>query len=229
MYSPSGFMGVDQNAYAVSIINYVGDFFPYGKMLREEVLNKERFLTTLHERDEETGLDYRGARYYDSDVARFLSLDPKAKEFAAWSPYNYVMGNPIMLIDPDRKKPKKKTFKTRDEAAKHWAKEYAKKSINKNREYASVIYSKEINGEVVYSYTKAKKGIGHFSGSRKKPRGTTLEASIHSHAAYDPRFDNSYGKESLYLDEELLPILPGVDANNNFSGQDRAIINGFNY
>ena len=68
--------------------------------------DKERYLTTQHERDDETGLDYRGARYYDADVARFLSLDPLAKDFAAWSPYNYVVGNPVKFIDPDGKAPK---------------------------------------------------------------------------------------------------------------------------
>jgi len=61
----------------------------------------EKFLTTYHERDQETGLDYRGARFYDSDVGRFLSLDPLAGDFAAWSPYNYVLGNPVSFIDPD--------------------------------------------------------------------------------------------------------------------------------
>ncbi|MBX2942692.1 MAG: RHS repeat-associated core domain-containing protein [Cyclobacteriaceae bacterium] len=88
-------------------INYAADYFPYGKVLREYVNTStgdpEKFLTTQHERDKETGLDYRGARFYDSDIARFLSLDPLAKEFPAWSAYNYVMGNPISLIDPDGK------------------------------------------------------------------------------------------------------------------------------
>jgi hypothetical protein len=53
----------------------------------------------------ETGLDYRGARYYDSDVARFLSLDPLAAKFAEWSDYNYVLGNPVMLVDLDGRYP----------------------------------------------------------------------------------------------------------------------------
>ncbi len=71
-------------------------------MLREFVNERaEKYLTTLHQRDEETGLDYRGARYYDSDVARFLSLDPAQAEFISWSPYNYVLGNPLSMIDPD--------------------------------------------------------------------------------------------------------------------------------
>jgi RHS repeat-associated protein len=62
-------------------------------------------MTTHHERDVETGLDYRGARFYDSDVARFLSLDPLAAQFPEWSAYNYVLGNPVMFVDPDGKAP----------------------------------------------------------------------------------------------------------------------------
>ncbi len=38
-------------------------------------------------------------------MARFLSLDPLANNFPAWSAYNYVMANPIMLIDPDGRSP----------------------------------------------------------------------------------------------------------------------------
>ncbi|MCF8434178.1 MAG: RHS repeat-associated core domain-containing protein, partial [Crocinitomicaceae bacterium] len=87
-------------------IDYVADYYPYGKILREFVNGqKERFLTTQHERDAETGLDYRGARYYDSDVARFLSIDPWQDKYPAWSTYNYVMGNPIIFIDPTGKGP----------------------------------------------------------------------------------------------------------------------------
>lgn len=87
-------------------IDYLADYYPYGKVLREYVYgSKERYLTTQHERDVETGLDYRGARYYDSDVARFLSLDPLAADFPSWSAYNYVMGNPVLLTDPDGKNP----------------------------------------------------------------------------------------------------------------------------
>ena len=92
------------------VINYAADYFSYGKILREYVNTNtgdpEKFLTTQHERDQETGLDYRGARFYDSDIARFLSLDPLASKFPSWSTYNYVMGNPIALIDPNGKAPK---------------------------------------------------------------------------------------------------------------------------
>ena len=69
--------------------------------LREWVTcGNERYLTTYHERDGETGLDYRGARFYDSDLGRFLSVDPMATNYTSWSPYNYVLGNPISILDP---------------------------------------------------------------------------------------------------------------------------------
>jgi len=47
----------------------VFDYYPYGKMLREFQDNvNEKYLTTHHQRDEETTLDYRYARFYDSDL-----------------------------------------------------------------------------------------------------------------------------------------------------------------
>ena len=30
-----------------------------------------------------------------------MSVDPLAADYANWSPYNYVLGNPVMMVDPD--------------------------------------------------------------------------------------------------------------------------------
>ncbi|MEM8584904.1 MAG: T6SS effector amidase Tae4 family protein [Bacteroidota bacterium] len=47
-----------------------------------------------------------GARLYAAEVGQgFLSVDPLAQEFASYSPYNYVLGNPVRLVDPDGKAP----------------------------------------------------------------------------------------------------------------------------
>ena len=82
-------------------VNNVVDYYPYGKV--HNGAETEKFLTTRHERDIETQLDYRGARFYDSDVARFLSLDEKLTKYPNLNPYNYVADNPIAFIDPDGK------------------------------------------------------------------------------------------------------------------------------
>jgi RHS repeat-associated protein len=53
------------------------------------------------ELDEETGLYYYGARFYDPKISIWLSVDPLAEAFPNWNPYNYCMQNPINMIDPD--------------------------------------------------------------------------------------------------------------------------------
>jgi RHS repeat-associated protein len=60
---------------------------------------KEGF--TGREQDAETGLDYFGARYYMPALARWTAVDPLAEKHLEWSPYNYVLNNPLVLIDPD--------------------------------------------------------------------------------------------------------------------------------
>jgi RHS repeat-associated protein len=56
---------------------------------------------TGKERDSETGFDYFGARYYDSDLSVWLSVDPLSDKYPSMSAYMYCAGNPVMLIDPN--------------------------------------------------------------------------------------------------------------------------------
>ena len=58
---------------------------------------------TGKERDNESTYDYFGARYYDARVANWGSIDPLFKKHIQWTPYNYVLRNPLALIDPDGK------------------------------------------------------------------------------------------------------------------------------
>ena len=53
------------------------------------------------ELDPETGNYYYGARYYDPKISVWLSVDPLAAKYPSWSPYTFVMNNPILFIDPD--------------------------------------------------------------------------------------------------------------------------------
>jgi len=61
--------------------------------------NKYKF--TGKERDLESNYDYFGARYYDSRIANWTSLDPLFEKHFDYTPYNYVLRNPLYYIDPD--------------------------------------------------------------------------------------------------------------------------------
>lgn len=60
---------------------------------------------TQYERDNETGLDYAGARYYLSTMGRFTSPDDflndtHASDPQSWNLFAYAHNNPLMYIDP---------------------------------------------------------------------------------------------------------------------------------
>ncbi|MCR4811462.1 MAG: RHS repeat-associated core domain-containing protein [Bacteroidales bacterium] len=55
------------------------------------------------EKDSETGYYYFGARYYNSDLSLWLSVDPMSDKYPSLSPYNYCAWNPMKLVDPDGK------------------------------------------------------------------------------------------------------------------------------
>lgn len=78
------------------------DYFAYGELLRAHN-SIERYKFTEKERDKETEYDYFGARYYDSELGRWLSADPFADSYPGWSSYNYALNNPYRYLDPDGK------------------------------------------------------------------------------------------------------------------------------
>jgi RHS repeat-associated protein len=77
-----------------------------GTNYSEGGIANDKYKFTGKERDNETGYDYFGSRFYDSQLGRWLSVDPLADKYPGWSPYNYCLNNPIKLIDDDGRGPK---------------------------------------------------------------------------------------------------------------------------
>ena len=77
-------------------------YLPFGESLYEQHSNTKDmpYLFNGKERDEETGLYYYGARYYDPWQSQFLGIDPMWGKYPTLSPYVYCNNNPVMLIDP---------------------------------------------------------------------------------------------------------------------------------
>jgi RHS repeat-associated protein len=97
------------------------EYFPYGEVWRDPRSDSEsspvqgqQFLFTGKELDEETGLYYFGARYYDPVRARWASADPALEGYLDGlhgfggvhnarnlGLYGYAHHNPVRLVDPD--------------------------------------------------------------------------------------------------------------------------------
>ena len=84
---------------AVQFIHYM----PFGEMWynQQGSAYNERYKFTGKERDEETGYDYFGARYYVPEIPIWLSVDPLADKYPQISPYAYCHWNPVNRIDFD--------------------------------------------------------------------------------------------------------------------------------
>jgi RHS repeat-associated protein len=78
------------------------EYVPFGEVFIEERNNtwNTPYLFNGKELDEETGLYYYGARYYNPRESLWLSVDPLAEDYPDWSPYSYAMNNPLVFIDP---------------------------------------------------------------------------------------------------------------------------------
>ena len=76
------------------------DYYPYGKVSREYNEETMRYQSTHNERDRETGYDYRNFRLSDGDVPRFKSVDLWENLSPSFNSYHYVLGNPLMFLDP---------------------------------------------------------------------------------------------------------------------------------
>ena len=79
------------------------EYVPFGEVFIEERNNKWNtpYLFNAKELDEETGLYYYGARYYDSRLSIWISTDPLQEKYPNISTYAYCFGNPITYFDPN--------------------------------------------------------------------------------------------------------------------------------
>ena len=156
--------------------------------------------------DEESGLIYLRARYYDPGLGRFISEDTH------WNPFNMIYGdnpdednpvpnmsaimqsnnlfvycvnNPVMLMDPSGNVAYEH-FSTMEEAAEDWAWNYYGVSEYIRMEQASLIFMAwDENGRPYYSYTYAVVGEPHsvdpMAAREYLPVGSIITGAVHSH------------------------------------------------
>jgi len=85
-----------KRAYENGSVVWTGAYYPFGEMITG---TGDVHGFTGKELDVETGLNYFCQRYYDSQIGRFITLDP-VDDKKGTSPYAYCSNDPLKVTDP---------------------------------------------------------------------------------------------------------------------------------
>lgn len=101
------------------VVQYI-EYVPFGEVFIEERNNvwNTPYLFNAKEFDEETGMYYYGARYYDPRLSLWMSTDPMQEKYNNISTYCYTYNSPINFVDPTGMD---WVSSTSDEGVKTWA------------------------------------------------------------------------------------------------------------
>jgi len=165
------------------------EYVPFGEVFIEERNNvwNTPYLFNAKEFDEETGMYYYGARYYEPRLSLWMSTDPMQEKYTQFSTYCYTFNNPINLVDPNGEEP------TEEEAARMSAYVYGDIAVkltgnwkvsNKNIRsfnpvdekngsgFKSMLFERTVDGKTEYAYALA--GTDKSSKSDWKNNGLQL-------------------------------------------------------
>jgi RHS repeat-associated protein len=194
------------------------EYFAFGETFVEEHSNTDRvpYLYNGKELDEETGLYYYGARYYDPRTSIWQSVDPLADKMPAWSPYVYNFDNPVKLVDRDGMKPNnwydidgkiqwrdhtgplEENGKTYQDLGKNVLVGYHNRDKDLNEPINSAKYE-------LYLETKT-------DGPTATIKGTTVPADVKKYGTLkEGVYPAAYGHRSKHPDEKAIIINGGKD------------------
>jgi RHS repeat-associated protein len=197
------------------------DYLPFGEEIETGIggrssvtgytaVDSTRQRFTSKERDQESGLDYFGARYYSSAQGRFTGVDPisikrdRLRDPQRLNLYVYVRNNPLAFYDPDGRdlragtsKDQAKIKKTLVEIAKR---EEGRKFLNGLNDKPIDIYVnvgtglKDQNGRPAYGSVKGGEIIRSKS-TGDVLRGDPITVTVDFNKASQDRQENKASKE----------------------------------
>ncbi len=185
------------------------------------------YLFNAKEFDEETGMYYYGARYYEPRLSLWMSVDPLQEKYPNISTYCYAANNPIKFIDSDGRKllfasGTTEAFKQKFRAAIMYLHEHNADGIIAQIDKSStIIYITERVGEAS-AFSKTKKTIywdpnmGVLTSSDKKISPAAVLNHEADHTLQYLKNPDKFAQDSKtldpdYNDKEEMRVITGSE------------------
>ena len=185
------------------------------------------YLFYAKEFDEETGMYYYGARYYEPRLSLWMSVDPLQEKYPNISTYCYAANNPIKFIDSDGRKllfasGTTEAFKQKFRAAIMYLHEHNADGIIAQIDKSStIIYITERVGEAS-AFSKTKKTIywdpnmGVLTSSDKKMSPAAVLNHEADHTLQYLKNPDKFAQDSKtldpdYNDKEEMRVITGSE------------------
>lgn len=163
---------VDRNdfyPFGMNFVGYYSVFDAHGSLYNYKMQGQEL---------QETGFYDFGARMFMPDLGRWFNVDPLAEKYRMWSPYNYVMNNPLRFIDPDGRSVE--TVKPTNEAS---LKAIQNTLPKEDREFVKFDKAGNIDKEILNSHKSAS---GNYSNLKELVNSETIiEYTVGSSVSYN--------------------------------------------
>ena len=205
------------------------EYVPFGEVFIEERNNtwNTPYLFNAKEFDEETGMYYYGARYYEPRLSLWMSVDPLQEKYPNISTYCYAANNPIKFIDSDGRKllfasGTTEAFKQKFRAAIMYLHEHnADGIIAQIDKRSTIIYITERVGEAS-AFSKTKKTIywdpnmGVLTSSDKKMSPAAVLNHEADHTLQYLKNPDKFAQDSKtldpdYNDKEEMRVITGSE------------------
>jgi RHS repeat-associated protein len=204
------------------------EYVPFGEVFIEERNNKWNtpYLFNAKELDEETGLYYYGARYYDSRISVWLGCDPMWEKYPGMSSYAFCFNNPILYFDPTGMTGKISIYCAGTNSTRT-SKDEGQFRYEANREVTWGLTTNSYSGRTTTSFLQTLRDVTAAEGEIEY-------LSIYSHSGSQYLFlDNGqYGKEAI-TNKSLNPSWNKLgltdlinDADINFSSNALVVFAG---
>ena len=175
---------------------------------------------------------YFGARYYDSELSVWLSVDAMSDKYPSMSPYMYCAGNPVKFVDPDGKAIKPVNVEADLAINCLFRKFGGERVFGLNHIKSDGTNPNDLNNSYYstsYSKSKFKKEYNSFAKSNNlskqdKKNAMSIFKILKSEKVYEVGIvtSNSTGQPNDYQvdtkNSDVTSFIAAINVNNNLSG-----------